>query len=70
MNTDSIYRFGRAQIDHDPLRMRVVGFAGEVRIQVWITFPKRIFVAIRDSGVTIIVRLIDRISTPRQTIAV
>jgi hypothetical protein len=50
--------------------MGVVRIAGEVRIEIWITFPKRILVAIRDSGVTIIVRLIDRISATWQAIAV
>ena len=71
MNTDRVYPLGRAQIDHDPLRMRVVvGFAGEGRIKVWITFPKRIFVTVCDTRVAVIVCLIDCVSAPRQTIAV
>src|SRR4030095_14602494 len=44
MNTDGIDQLARAQIDHHPLRMRIFGFAGEMRIEIRITLPKRCFV--------------------------
>ena len=50
--------------------MCVFGFAGEMRIEVWITFPKRFFVAIGDARITVIVGLINRVSAPWQTIAI
>src|SRR6266516_449279 len=40
MDANRVHRFGRAQIDYDPLRMRIFGFAGEMRIEIRIAFPK------------------------------
>ena len=70
MNTDCIHRFRSTQVDHDPLRMRVVGFTSKVRSQIRIAFPKRFFVTIRNPRIAIVIRLIDRVSASRQTIAI
>src|SRR6266478_214297 len=40
MNTDGVDRLCRAKIDHHPLRMRIFSFAGEMRIEIRITFPE------------------------------
>ena len=40
MNADCVHRFRGAQVDHDPLRMRVFGFTSKMRIQIRIAFPK------------------------------
>src|SRR5438309_2827475 len=40
MNPDGVYRLARTEIDHHPLRMRVLRFAGEMRIEIRIAFPK------------------------------
>jgi hypothetical protein len=40
MNPNAVYRSGGAQIDHRPLRMRIIGFACEVGIEIRIAFPK------------------------------
>ena len=70
MNPYGVYRLARAQIDHCPLQMGVFGLAGEMRIEIWITFPKRIAIAVSDARVTIIICLIDGVSAPRQPIAI
>src|SRR6266436_5283186 len=40
MNPNGVDRLSRAEIDHHPLRMSVFGFASEMRIEIWIAFPK------------------------------
>src|SRR6266513_1984614 len=40
MNSERVDQFWCAEIDHHPLRMSFVRFAGEMRIQIRITFPK------------------------------
>src|SRR2546427_4538179 len=59
-----------AQVDHDPLRMQRIFFAGEVLVEIRIALPKTGRVAIINSRVTIIVRLVDGVAASRQTIAV
>src|SRR5207245_3490344 len=39
MNPNVVYLSGRAQIDYHPLRMRIIGFACEVGIEIRIAFP-------------------------------
>ena len=70
MNPNGVHWFGCAEIDYHPLRMGITGLTGEAGIEIWITFPKRFFVAVSDAGVTIIVRLVDRVSASRQTVAI
>src|SRR6266403_2086676 len=70
MKADRVHWLRRAEVYHDPLRMRILGLAGKVRIEIRIAFPKRLFVAVRDSGITVVIRLVDRVSPPRQAIAV
>ena len=70
MNLDSVHRLLRAEIDHHPLRMRIFGLSGEMGIEIRIAFPKRIVIAVGDSWITVVVRLIDGVSTSRQMIAV
>src|SRR6266576_155179 len=70
VNSNCVDRFRCAEIDHHPLRMRIFGFTGEMRIEVGIAFPKRILIAVGDSRITVIVCLIDGVSAPRQTLAV
>src|SRR5439155_26344131 len=70
MDADGVHRFRRTQVDHYPLRMRVFGFTGEMWIEVRIAFPKRSFVAIGDTGIAVIVCLIDGVSASWQTIAI
>src|SRR6266487_647381 len=70
MNADGVHWFRRAEVYHDPLRMRVFGFAGEVRIEIRIAFPKRFLIAVCDSGITVVIRLVGRVSSPWQAIAV
>src|SRR5438128_2031901 len=40
MNTNGVNWLRRAKIDHDPLRMRIFGLPGEMRIEIRITFPE------------------------------
>src|SRR5437867_5819993 len=40
MNPNGVDRLSRAEIDHNPLPMGVFGFASEMRIEIWIAFPK------------------------------
>src|SRR5438128_372533 len=40
MNANGVDWLARAEIDHDPLRMRIFTFAGELRIKIRITFPE------------------------------
>src|SRR5690348_15270053 len=70
MDPDGVYLFWRAEIDDDPLWMRVFGLAGEMRVQIRIAFPKRFIVAIGNSRITIVVCLVDCVSAPRQAIAI
>ena len=70
VNPNAVDRSRGAQIDHHPLGMSVLGFGGEMGIEIRITFPKRFFIAVRDAGIAVIVRLVDRVSASRQTVAV
>src|SRR5205807_517900 len=69
-NADGVDWFACVEIDHYPLQMRVFGFPGEMRIEIRITFPKRIVIAVCDTGIAVIIRLIDGVSSPWQMIAV
>src|SRR5437667_11854373 len=40
MNAHGVHRFARTEIDHHPLRMSIIRFRSEMRIQIRITFPK------------------------------
>src|SRR5437867_9184776 len=40
VNSNGVDRFCCAEIDHNPLPMGVFGFASEMRIEIWIAFPK------------------------------
>ena len=46
LNANGIDLLPRAQIDHDPLRMSFLSLMGEVWVEVRITLPKGIFIAI------------------------
>src|SRR6266545_4819639 len=39
-NADGVDWFARVEIDHHPLRMSIIRFRSEMRIQIRITFPK------------------------------
>ena len=62
--------FRVAQIDYDPLRMSFLILVGEVWIEVGITLPKGIFIAIGDPGITVVISLVDGIAATRQAITV
>ena len=70
MNPNGVHRLLRPRINHHPLWMRIFGLSGEMRIEIRIAFPKRIVIAVGDTRITIVVRLIDGVSTSRQMIAV
>src|SRR6266513_6471247 len=50
--------------------MSIIALAGEVWIQVRITFPKRVFIGVADTRITIVVCLINGIAATWQSIAV
>ena len=70
LDANGIEQLPRAQIDYDPLRMSFLIFMGKVRIEVGITLPKGIFIAIGDPGVTIVISLVDGIATTGQAITI
>src|SRR5205823_13133363 len=58
------------EIDHNPLRMKLVVLAGESSIKIWITLPKGLGVAIIEARVSSIVGLIYRIASTTQTVTI
>jgi len=50
--------------------MAFFGFAGEVWIEIRIAFPEWVVIAVGDTGLAVVIRLIDCVSPPWQTVAV
>ena len=70
LDANGIEQLPRAQIDYDPLRMSFLIFVGEVWVEVRITLPKGVFIAIGDPGVTVVIGLVNGIAATRQAITV
>src|SRR5262249_5832944 len=67
---DGVDLFRLAEVDHHPLRVNRIFLAGEMLIEVGITLPKCLQVAVIYARVAIVVSLIDRVAAARQTISV
>ena len=62
--------FDLTQVDHQPLRVKRIFLSGEMFIKIWITLPECSEVAVVDARVSIIVCLIDCVSSPGQAITI
>src|SRR6266516_1080118 len=67
---DSIDFVASAEINHDPLGIERVSLFRKVFIQIRITFPKTLVVAIINARIAVVVCLIERIPSSRQPVAV
>src|ERR1700752_966637 len=66
----SVDVFRCTKVDDDPLCMKSVGIAGEMLVQIRITFPERVRVTIIEARVAVIFCLVDSAATPREVVTV
>ncbi len=69
-DSDGIDLLRRAEIDHYPLRICRVVLFSEVLVEIRITLPKSLSVAVVKARVTVVVSLVDRVASTRQAVAI
>jgi hypothetical protein len=69
-NPDGADLLKRTEIDHDPLWVERILFAGEVFVQVGITLPESLRATVVDARVPVVVGLVDGVAASGQPVAV